>query len=300
MRHFVSVLLLLFTALHAELSPWTLTPPKAEPMKISVLDAKEVRFPERNGVPFTELSDLAYDAKTGRLYGVSDQGFLYTMRLRVERGKIAGLKLLDAVRLRDAKGRPLCGDDADAEGLALMPGGLLVSFERRPRIALFDRRGRMREKLKLPKPLRKKKRYRGKNKMLEAAAWSPRYGVITAPELPLKKTGKKTHTIYAGKHRWRIPASGSVTAMALTRKGRLLILERDFNRLTRRRKSVLTLLDPETGRSRTVAEMDSAGGWGLDNFEGLTRLSGDRFLMISDDNDSPFQHTVLVLFELTE
>ncbi|HCB12317.1 MAG TPA: hypothetical protein DEP36_01915, partial [Gammaproteobacteria bacterium] len=38
--------------------------------------------------------------------------------------------------------------------------------------------------------------------------------------------------------------------------------------------------------------------WLLDNFEGLTRYQDQRFFMISDDNCSAWQSTLLVYFEL--
>ena len=49
-----------------------------------------------------------------------------------------------------------------------------------------------------------------------------------------------------------------------------------------------------------LLRMRSEAGWNLDNFEGLTRLDGDRYLMVSDDNGMPWQHTVFVLFEIRE
>jgi hypothetical protein len=51
-------------------------------------------------------------------------------------------------------------------------------------------------------------------------------------------------------------------------------------------------------KSKYLAAFDSYKGWHIDNFEGLTKVGKNRFLMISDDNDSFFQKTLLVLFEI--
>jgi hypothetical protein len=88
--------------------------------------------------------------------------------------------------------------------------------------------------------------------------------------------------------------------MTFTADGKLLVLERKFDRLTRRRETVLGRLDPGSGRMEPLLRMRSESGWNLDNFEGLTRLDGDRYLMVSDDNGMPWQHTVFVLFEIRE
>ena len=293
------MIMFLLASVQGEILPWRITPKNAlQSGGVNILDAKEVRFPKKNGIPFTELSDLAYNGKTDMLYGVSDQGFLYGMEIAIERNRIVSLKLLSARVLRDRKGKKLRGKYADAEGLAWSPDGLLVSFERKPRIGLFDIDGKEKGEVKLPKPLRKARHYRGKNKMLEAVAWSPEYGIVTTPELPLKGENETRHTIYAGKRHWSIPASGSVTAFEITPRGNLLVLERDFNPFTRRRIITLTLVDPKTDKHRRLLQMDSGSGWNIDNFEGLTRLEGNCYLMVSDDNDSPFQKTLLVLFEV--
>jgi hypothetical protein len=44
--------------------------------------------------------------------------------------------------------------------------------------------------------------------------------------------------------------------------------------------------------------MDSQKGWHIDNFEGLTKVGKNLYLMVSDDNESIFQKTLFVLFEL--
>ena len=50
----------------------------------------------------------------------------------------------------------------------------------------------------------------------------------------------------------------------------------------------------------TVALLDTAQGYQIDNFEGLTRHKGNRFFMVSDNNDLFVQRTLLLYFELAE
>ena len=50
----------------------------------------------------------------------------------------------------------------------------------------------------------------------------------------------------------------------------------------------------------TVALLDTAQGYQIDNFEGLTRHKGNRFFMVSDNNDLFVQRTLLLYFEIVE
>ena len=48
----------------------------------------------------------------------------------------------------------------------------------------------------------------------------------------------------------------------------------------------------------SLAEMQVGGLVPMDNYEGLTRHTGNRYFMISDDNESFMQQTLLVYFEV--
>ena len=86
----------------------------------------------------------------------------------------------------------------------------------------------------------------------------------------------------------------------------MLILERDFGRLLGRAVAlrIATLLSDGTAESvatvATVALMDTAQGYQIDNFEGLARHKGNRFFMVSDNNDLFVQRTLLLYFEIVE
>ncbi len=247
------------------------------------------------------MSGIAYDKKSGLLYGVSDKGLFYVMKIEIENDKIEKLKALRVTRLEKRDGKPFKGKKmSDAEGLSLSPKGLLVSFEREPRVLLFNKKGRMKKELKLPKPLREKENYRKKNKMLEAVLYHPKLGLLCAPEVPLKKSDKRVHTIYGKKVRLKMPFSGSLTAMSLTKKQNILVLERSFDPIFRKRTITLSLIDPKKGRVKRLALLKSEDGWRLDNFEALAHIGNNRFLMMSDDNENPLQRRLLVLFSIVE
>jgi len=264
-------------------------------------DAKEIVPSPDERADFSGISGIAYDRKNGLLYGVSDNGALYVMRVKIGKKRIESLETVRVERLKGKNGKPLKGKKMlDAEGLEILGKELLISFERKPRVALFNTDAEMIRKVELPKPLRKRSNYRGKNKMLEAVVFHPDLGILTAPEVPLKKENRIRHTIYGKNLRLHMPAKGSLTAMALTKKGNILILERDFDPIFRDRTITLSLLNPKRGNVKRLAELRSEDGWRLDNFEGLTRIKDNRFLMISDDNANPLQSVVVVLFEIRE
>ena len=268
-----------------------------------ILDAGVMAFEPLKGLAFTEISGLAYDEKKELLYAISDHGILYHLKLTLADDAIKTLELLDAYPIANSKGDPYGKTKGDSEGLALLGENLLVSFERKPRVLLCDTRGRKIRKMKIAKVLRDIENYRGENSALEAVAYHEKYGLITAPERPLHKYSKEEHRLYGDGREWRFDASASITALEVMPDGSLLVLERGFKPFLRYHEIVLKkvrLEGCEEGEcpSETLARLESRNGWKLDNFEGLTRIRGNRYLMVSDDNDSMFQKTIWVLFEV--
>ena len=178
---------------------------------------------------------------------------------------------------------------------------LYISFEGKHRIVKYTLDGQFIENVRLAKPLRKSLNYKSANQGLESIAYSEKYGIVTAPEHPFKK--KKYHTIYAKKHQWKFHSDGSITALEFISKNKLLILTRKFNHFSRRRTIKLLQLNlkqchKDFCKVKELATLDTYDGCSPDNFEGLTKVRKNTFLMISDDNHSIFQKTLLVLFEI--
>lgn len=270
---------------------------------IRLLDAKSIYFDLSGEKRFAGISGLAYDEGREHLYALGDDGLLHTLELALEGKKIKRLTLLRSRMLTNKNGEPYKKSGRDSEGAVLTENGLLVSFERKPRIARFDRQGRALGRVKIDAALEDIGNYRGKNKALESVAYHPRYGVLTVPERPLRQNHEYEHVLYGGTKRWRFKAHAEVTAIETMPNGNVLVLERGFDFWSREHLIVLQEVDigacvGDLCPSTVLARLESSGGWKLDNFEGLTRVRDDLYLMISDDNDSLFQKTVLVLFEI--
>ena len=264
-------------------------------MGITILDTKELKF-ENSDVK--ELSALAY--KNDIVYALGDKGFLYHFDVKIKNQKIKKFKLRKVFKLKNKNKKRLKKQERDSEGIALVGDDILISFEKKPRVTRFSKKGIKKKDEKINKALRDIKNYKGENKALEALAYSEKYGIITAAELPLKGTNKNTHTLYAQETEWKFPKQGSITSLEFMSKNTLMILQRKFNNFTRQRVITISQLNLKTNRYKILAKFDTRDGWNIDNFEGLTKVSKNKYLMISDDNGSFLQKTLLVLFEVSE
>lgn len=271
--------------------------------------------PERVAAPRPyELSALAWDADEGVLYALSDRGLVVHLRPRF-RGRRLVAVTLQAVY-------PLLGSDAarlprrfrDAEGLAARrtdngrrgDSELLVSFEHGPRVIRYSPRGEHIGPGELPVPLRDAARYQGANRQLEALTLHPAHGIIVAPERPLDGTPDDRTMLYAGDGGawWFSPfdaAHSDVTALETLPQGDLLVLCRRLRGIFHPIVFTLYRLTPGpagAAAARELARFDSNAGWAVDNFEGIAHYADTRYLMVSDDNGSPLQATVLVCLDL--
>ena len=304
------------TMLEAEIREIKITPDqyKDQFMDIKILDQKQLLFRDIKGVKFSELSDLTYAPETKTLYLVGDKGSLFSFTASFS-DKIEGLKALDAVNLKNKKGKRLRKWKRDSEGVTLDDeGNLFLSFEGEAKIASFHKEGEhygsMIRKFTLPKQLRTTKNYRSKNKSLESVAWHPKHGILTATEWPLKKYDKKKQTIYAlsGK-KWHFKAEpegrSGLSAMEVMDDGNLLVMERSYTGLSNPfivtlKKVYLQDCKKKMCKTKVLAKFNSSKGWLIDNCEGLARVGKNRYVMISDDNDNFFQQTLLIYFEVKE
>ena len=273
-----------------------------------------LKLPTRsvNGLRFAGLSGLAWDDDAGILYAVSDRGLLFGLRPVFHNDRLVDVALRSTAALVDPRTKkPVKWRRSDAEGLDILnarngrkgDAELLVSFEGEPRIARYRPDGRFIAEVALAKSLRDLKNYRY-NKMLEAVCVHPREGTLTAPEEPLDRLDSKR--LYRADGRsWRIPPGrGDIVALECLPDGDILLLERELVKfslrwmITLRRLHLPAATPTDTLlNAQTVVELDGAD-LAIDNFEGLARHRGNRFFMVSDDNNMFLQHTLLVYFEL--
>ena len=286
-------------------------------MQVKLLGSLRIKSIKVNSIDVTELSDLAWDEDEQLLYAISDEGLLYHLKISLKEGNLEDAKVIFATKLKAKSGKRLVGKYSDSEGLSILKSNngikgdskLIISFEHKPRIAYYSPQGEFLKKVRIPKELSKKKYFRSKNKALESVTYHPRYGIITAAEYPLKKNKKNQQSLYSSKGKvWHFPASqatnSAITGLEVLPNGDILLLERAYQnpitpiKIYLRRIKLEECNKKHVCKTQAIATFDGADGWLLDNFEGLTRYQGSKYLVVSDDNDNPLQKTILVLFEI--
>jgi hypothetical protein len=279
-----------------------------------------LRLPDNkiSGLTLAGISALAWDQDEQILYALSDLGRVFHLRPRIENDYLIDAEILGVHRLQDVNGRALVKPWKDAEGLTVRHADngvrgdteLIVCFEVKQRIRRYTATGKRLGGYELPAALNSIERFARPNTALEAITWHPRWGILVAPERPLRgEPGNEVKIYQLNGNYWRYPlypASGSsLVAMETLADGSLLTLERAFTSLTRPliislRRTTLPIDDTQPLTVEDVAVFDTSQGWLLDNFEGLTQHRDNRFFIVSDDNRSFLQSTLLVYFELLE
>jgi len=286
-------------------------------MNIRLQGSLAISSAQVNGLPIVELSDLAWDADAKKLYAVSDNGYLYTINLVKHKNRLIRADIVKAVRLKGANKKSLRGRYKDSEGLTIRnarnnnpnDAELIISFEGNSRAERYSTAGNYLGKLPLPKKLENRHNYRHANKMLESIVLHPQHGALVASELPLKASQKNIQSIYSQHGKvWHFPrlnaAESSITALEVLSNGDVLVLERAFSGIFS--PLIISLRQLRLNKCnkqnhcavRDLAIFNSAAGWNMDNFEGLAHLQGNQYLMVSDDNKSPLQQTLMVMFEV--
>lgn len=270
---------------------------------------------EMNGVKLAELSGLAWDNDEQLLYAVSDKGNIFHLRLKISGNQLEAAELVFAAHLLDSKGVRVASYRADAEGLMVINANngrkgdtqLVIALEGEPRLIRFTPDGRAIKNITPPRPLQERRSLRHPNLGLESVTFHPRFGFITAPEMPLRGEPANLHTIYStkGQH-WSFmayPAENSgISALETLPDGNLLILERAWSGLLSPMTISLRYLDfKQCSRDGACTVQNLrvlSSHLVVDNYEGLTHIQGNQYLMVSDDGSSNWLTTKLTLFTL--
>jgi hypothetical protein len=225
---------------------------------------------------------------------------------------------LQSLPLRElGSDKPLLGWRIDAEGLDIVNGRngrrndaeLIIGTEREPQILRFRADGYAIGRHALPAPADKPGSFSSLNKMLEAVCADSALGVLAMPEVPLKNEREGYTRIFsvAGSS-WLYPSAPGdrITAMECLGKGEVMVLQQNYqtpfsNVIVMLRRVQLAPGPPiQPLKPETIVTLDSSKGFQIDNFEGLARHRGNRFFMVSDNNDLFVQRTLLMYFELLD
>lgn len=249
------------------------------------------------------LSDLVVEAD-GDVLSVSDDGAdLFTGRLVLDRdGRLVGLTDGALRPLAGLDGRPLQGKAwTDAEGITRLGNGeILVSFEREHRVWRYAPSTN-----RPPEPVAMPSVPMAANDGIEGLAAAPTviadgYWVGVQPggiwfcRLNLsceEKTGLPTP-----------PAGYRLSSLTTGPGGELVVLHHSYIPAIGSRIIVTVVRDP-LGARRVVGELALVPPLTTDNFEGVAvvrKPNGDwRIYLLSDDNFSPSQRTLLLAFDWT-
>ncbi|WP_332682098.1 esterase-like activity of phytase family protein [Bosea sp. (in: a-proteobacteria)] len=265
---------------------------------------------------FGGFSGLWRSADGGQLAAVSDKGFWLTATVARRDGRLAGLEQAELVPVLGASGRPLYRSRYyDTEALAIHDGIAYLSVERTHDILRFDwaRYGVEARARPIPMPPGGKRlpNNRGVEALGVVPAGQPLAGALVA--IAERSGGEDEPTIgfiIGG----RQPGSFHVvrrdgfdlTDLAFLPGGDLLLLERWYRPLRgvgmRIRRIPGALLRPGARLDGPVL-LAADLGQEIDNMEGMAvhQESGRTILtLISDDNFSFLQRTLLLEFELVQ
>ncbi|MBX9751043.1 MAG: esterase-like activity of phytase family protein, partial [Roseococcus sp.] len=243
---------------------------------------------------------------------VSDLGRWWRSSLVLAEGRLAGLGEVRHGPLRDASGAPLRrGASGDAESLIRLPqGDWLVGFERQHRVLRYrDLSGPGVPVEPLPGLIEAPG-----NGGLEGLALLPDDRLLGLAEQLPGPAGPESRAAWFGTPRsgritWRatsyLPAPGlDPTDVAALPDGGLLVLERRFSllggfgaRLVHVPAAVVQAAAPLAGQPWLDLPPDAPA----ENWEGVavTRHAGRTLVaLLSDDNQSPWQQTLLLLYAL--
>jgi hypothetical protein len=266
---------------------------------------------------FGGLSAFRIDAKGEGFIAMNDKGDWFTGRLVYSGKTLTGLADVQSAPMLGSDGKPITTKKMyDSESLAIDGMTLYVGIERANRILKFDfRKGGITspgEEVAVPPALRKLPYNKGPEGLVFVPKGMPHEGaLIVVSERGLDAAGNLLGFVLGGakpgQFTIRRTAEFDISDAALLPSGELLILERKFSLLgglgVRIRKIPLRAIAPGSLVDGPVI-FDADLGYEIDNMEGLDvhrTADGDTVLtMISDDNFSLLQRTLLLQFTLVE
>src|SRR5580704_454917 len=270
------------------------------------------RFPGFGG-----LSGLRLDARGERFISFSDKGSWFTGRIVYHGREMTGLDDVEVAPMLGADGRPITARGwFDTESIALDGPHVYIGLERVNRVLRFDfsegftrSRG---EEVPMPAAVRKLPFNKGLEALVFVPKGLPLAGTLIAiSERGLDAAGNLIAFLVGGPTPGQFSVHRTdnydISDAVLLPSGDLLVLERKFSLLSgigiRIRRIALAQIAPGAlVDGPAIFEADL--GEEIDNMEGIdahVTPEGDTVLtMVSDDNFSLIQRTLLLQFTLVE
>jgi hypothetical protein len=253
------------------------------------------------------LSGLLIHPDGGAFIAVSDNGYWIGANLiHDEHGNLADIADMTITPMLAPDGRPLhSGSERDAEALARAPeGGIIAAFERDHRLWRYEKPEALPAPTKQPAELGEQPSSEG----VEALT------ALADNRLLALSEGLKTEGGVVGwaqdaggrwsRLTWRTGGGFQPTGLAVLPDGDVLVLERRFvpPGARFRRIASAAIAPGAVLEGEEIARLE--GTLTVDNMEGIDALrSSDGKVLIyvvSDDNYSPIQTTLLMMFELLD
>ena len=280
---------------------------------LNILGVIKLQQETSSGALLSEYSGLAWDEDEQLLHALSDRAHIISLKPTFLEKHIKSVELVNYIRLKNELGKHLKGIKADSEGLLLEKNDnrikadteFIISFERQPRIERYSIQGDLIKSEEINPDLNIVSNYQGENKSLEAITKHEKYGYIYGPEKQLINTNDNELHIYNSQNKnWSFTphssTSGALVGLTTLPNNQLIALERIFTNIISGVSTAIHLLNitDETIQHRELSYITPTDGYINENFEGITWHEGNRFFMISDDNNNVFQKTLLIYFEI--
>ena len=266
---------------------------------------------------FGGLSGLRLDPKGERFISFSDRGHWFTGRIVYEGRAMTGLADVESAPMLGPDGKPITARGwFDSESIALDGSFVYIGLERVNKVLRFDfSKGFTRargEVVPLPKAASKLPNNKGLEALVFVPKGQPLAGTLIAmSERGLDASGNLIAFLVGGPTPGQFSVRRSeefdISDATLLPTGDLLILERKFSWLSGigiriRRIPLVSVAPGAVIDGPSIFEADLADE--VDNMEGIdahVTAEGETVLtMVSDDNFSPIQRTLLLQFTLVK
>lgn len=256
---------------------------------------------------FGGLSALHVTADGKKLIAVTDRGHWLTASLAYRDGNLSGLQSVTLEPIRDANGKPLKGRRADSESLAIGPAGRIVSFERHHRLRRYATAAGKPVPIAGPPGFDKL----ADNGGIEAMTRLCDGRLLIFAEKPIDRNPGSPGWIESktgwAPFRYRTKAALRPTGAATLPDCDVVLVERSFSFVSGLDIRITRLSAGSIQRNALVAPEELvhlSDPLTIDNFEGIGARRGEHgetlLYLVSDDNFSSIQRTLLVMFELGE